>query len=54
VTTVDEIDWVLSENLAWALRVEGIAWRHGVDVEVAAESFACLRLLLQLRAAELS
>ena len=46
-----EIDWVLSENLAWALRVEGIAARHEVGVEDVADSFACLRLLLQLRSA---
>lgn len=50
----DEIDWLLAANLAWALRVEETARVHGVAVEEAAGTFACLRLLLQLRKAELS
>lgn len=48
---VHELDEVLSQNLVWALQIEEIAKAHEVPIEEMAETFACVRLLLQLRAA---
>lgn len=48
-----EIDCQLSENLAWALRIEELGRLHGVALDELTAA-ACVRLLLQLRSAGLS